>query len=89
MDSEFDPEKGAANKAKHGIDFEEAQVLWLDEDRCVIASDYAAEVRELVIGRIGDKLWAAAVTYRGEAVRIISVRRARKREEALYGSEDD
>jgi len=29
---EFDPEKSAANLAKHGIDFEAAQALWLDDD---------------------------------------------------------
>jgi uncharacterized DUF497 family protein len=29
----FDPAKSAANKAKHGIDFIEAQALWLDMDR--------------------------------------------------------
>jgi hypothetical protein len=30
---EFDPLKSAANKAKHGIDFIEAQALWSDPDR--------------------------------------------------------
>ena len=30
MDIEFDPEKSQTNKAKHGIDFETAQSLWLD-----------------------------------------------------------
>ena len=30
MNFEFDPEKSAGNKAKHGIDFEEAQALWKD-----------------------------------------------------------
>jgi uncharacterized DUF497 family protein len=31
VEFEFDPEKSSANKAKHGIDFVEAQTLWLDE----------------------------------------------------------
>ena len=31
MDFEFDPAKSAANKAKHGVDFVEAQRLWRDE----------------------------------------------------------
>lgn len=31
MEFEFDERKSAANKAKHGIDFVEAQALWLDE----------------------------------------------------------
>jgi len=33
---EFDPEKSAANLAKHGIDFEAAQALWLDERKSVV-----------------------------------------------------
>ena len=44
------------------------------------------EPRFVIIGRIGAKLWAAVVTYRGEKIRIISVRRARKSEMALYES---
>jgi len=33
MRFEFDASKSAANKAKHGIDFVEAQLLWLEPDR--------------------------------------------------------
>jgi hypothetical protein len=29
-DFEYDPDKSLINKAKHGIDFEEARALWLD-----------------------------------------------------------
>jgi uncharacterized DUF497 family protein len=32
MEFEFDPEKSAANRQEHGIDFEDAQVLWSDPD---------------------------------------------------------
>ena len=31
MKFEYDPEKSRLNKAKHGIDFEEAQALWRDD----------------------------------------------------------
>jgi uncharacterized protein len=31
VEFEFDPAKSSANKAKHGINFVEAQTLWLDE----------------------------------------------------------
>lgn len=89
MDFEFDPDKSAANLAKHGIDFEAARALWLDDRKITLASEYVGEERKVVIGAIGDRLWAAAITLRGEAVRIISVRRARRKEEALYGSQDD
>jgi len=89
-DFEFDPAKSAANKAKHGIDFDEGQALWRDERRMEVPSRASIdEPRWLVIGRIGGKCWSAIVTYRGERVRIISIRRARETEEAAYDGEDD
>ena len=42
------------------------------------------EPRFAVIGRIGHKIWTAFITYRGENVRLISVRRARESEERSY-----
>ncbi|MGL4314167.1 MAG: BrnT family toxin [Sphingomonas sp.] len=82
---DFDPAKSAANKAKHGIDFEEAQALWLDANRLELPSrDGGTEERWLVIGRIDAKLWTAVVTYRQSATRLISCRRARRDEERLY-----
>jgi uncharacterized protein len=86
---EFDPEKSAANLAKHGIDFEAAQALWLDDRRVTAPSDFPGEERWIVIGAIGERLWTAAITLRGDVFRIISVRRARRKEEVLYGSQDD
>ena len=83
---EFDPDKSAANAIKHGIDFVEAQALWGDDERIVVGSAqrHVGEDRQLVIGRIGDRLWTAIVTDRGTATRIISVRRARDYEELAY-----
>jgi uncharacterized DUF497 family protein len=46
------------------------------------------EPRFLLIGRIGEKHWSAVITYRGKAIRIISVRRSRAEEVALYESEE-
>jgi len=81
---EFDPEKSAANKAKHGIDFVEAQEIWTDTDRMEIPARSLDEPRHQVIGRIRDKTWSAFITYRNEKIRIISVLRARADEEARY-----
>jgi uncharacterized DUF497 family protein len=81
---EFDPEKSVANKAKHGIDFVEAQEIWSDPDRLEIPARSLDESRSQVIGRIGDKTWSAFITYRNDKTRIISVRRARADEEARY-----
>ncbi len=86
MRFDYDPAKSTANKAKHGIDFEEAQSLWDDEDRIVLPSIYPAEARHAVIGMVAGKLWAAIVTIRGASTRIISVRRARNVEAETYFS---
>lgn len=87
MRFEFDPVKSAANKAKHGLDFVEAQELWSDIDRLELPARTVDEPRYLVVGRIKQTVWAAAVTYRHEeTIRIISVRRARDNERALYFS---
>ncbi|TDT36536.1 hypothetical protein DES49_3100 [Halospina denitrificans] len=81
---EFDDDKSRANLAKHGIDFEAAQKLWQDPDLLEIQAKAGGEPRFLIIGRIGAKHWSAFVTYRDERIRLISVRRARKREVELY-----
>ena len=49
---EFDSVKSAANKAKHGIDFIEAQALWSDPDRIELPARPTNEPRFLVTGRI-------------------------------------
>ena len=84
MEFEFDPEKSAQNKKKHGIDFYEAQVLWEDADLIEIPARTTDEPRFMVIGKIGATQWSGVITYRGDAVRIISVRRSRKEEIAIY-----
>ena len=88
MRFEFDREKSAANSAKHGIDFGEAQAIWSDADRLEIPARSLDEPRYQVIGRIGEKTWSAFITYRHEKIRIISVRRARPEEEARYLADD-
>ena len=84
MAFEFDPRKSAANLEKHGIDFVEAQRLWEDPDLLEIPARTEDEPRWLIIGRIDAKLWSAVVTSRSDAIRIISVRRSRDDEVALY-----
>ena len=86
MAFEFDPRKSAANLEKHGIDFVEAQRLWEDPALLEIPARTEDEPRWLIIGRIDGKLWSAVVTSRSDAIRIISVRRSRDDEVALYES---
>jgi hypothetical protein len=84
MRFEFDREKSAANKARHGIDFSEAEAIWTDPDRLQIQARSLDEPRYQVIGRIGEKTRSAFITYRNEKIRITPVRRARAEEEARY-----
>ncbi|MGR6034922.1 MAG: BrnT family toxin [Candidatus Nitrosoglobus sp.] len=86
MAFEYDPNKSAANKAKHGIDFNEAQTLWSDPERIEIPAKDLDEPRYLVIGKINNKHWSVVITYRGNDIRLISVRRSRKEEVEWYES---
>ncbi len=86
MGFEYDHEKSEANKAKHGIDFEEGQTLWGNPDLVEIPAKVTDEPRSVVIGIIGDKHWSAVITYRSDNIRLISVRRSRKEEVAIYES---
>ena len=83
---EYDSRKSAANKKKHGIDFEEAQILWDDPDLLEIPLKTEDEPRNMVIGTIKGIHWSGIITYRDENIRIISVRRARQEEVAIYES---
>jgi uncharacterized DUF497 family protein len=83
---EFDERKSQANKKKHGIDFTEAQELWSDPDLIEIPAKTVDEPRFLAIGRIRGKHWSAVITHRGVRIRLISVRRSRTEEVALYES---
>jgi uncharacterized DUF497 family protein len=84
VEFEFDPDKSESNKEKHGIDFVEAQALWDDPDLIEIPARTTDEPRFVVVGRIGRRYWSGIVTYREGRVRIISVRRARDEEIAIY-----
>ena len=86
MEFEFDEQKSRANKAKHGIDFVESQQLWQDASALEIPARTEDEPRCMVIGKIGGQHWSAIITQRGEKIRLISVRRSRKEEQALYES---
>ena len=84
MEFEFDPAKSDSNLEKHGIDFSAVQALWDDVMRVEVPARTTDEPRWLVIGQIAGKHWSVVVTYREHRVRIISARRSRKEETALY-----
>ncbi len=84
MPFEYDPHKSQINHEKHGIDFDQAQAIWDDENYLEIPAMSLDEPRWLVIGRIGEKYWSAIIAYRSDNIRIISVRRSRDEEIELY-----
>jgi len=86
MEFEFDAKKSSSNKMKHGIGFRQAQKLWDDPDLIEVPVRTSDEPRFLVVGRIADRYWSGIITYRGDKIRIISVRRARKEEVNIYES---
>jgi uncharacterized DUF497 family protein len=84
MKFEFDEAKSQSNQEKHGIDFLKAQQLWADPDRIEIPARTEDEPRFLVIGTIEQKCWSVVITYRNSRVRLISARRSRIEEVAIY-----
>ena len=80
------PNYSQANKDKHGIDFIEAQALWLDSQKVKIPAQTKNEPRFVVIGKMAGKHWSAVITYREADIRIISVRRSRPEEVKIYES---
>ena len=81
---EWDPVKSQSDQRKHGIDFETAKTLWLDETRVEIYAPHPVEDRMVLIAKHLDKIWTAIYTLRRDVIRIISVRRARQKEVDLY-----
>ena len=84
MSFEYDPAKSISNCGKHGIDFEEAQKLWLDTNLVILPSRFPQESRYLAVGRIDERMYTAIFTEREDKVRLISMRRARIEEIKIY-----
>jgi uncharacterized DUF497 family protein len=81
---EFDPAKSASNKAKHGLDFTEAQALWKDGRVRVPAKTVEGEARYALIGKIKGRHHTVIVTYRGMSIRIVSARPSSKNEIQIH-----
>ena len=82
---EFDPAKNEANIAKHGINMASAEHFEFDTAlvRVDTRNPYG-EIRHVAIGYIAERLHVLVFTKRGPTVRVISLRKANKREEREY-----
>lgn len=85
MRIEFDPAKDAANKAKHGVSLAlaneldwEAALVWVDD-----RFEYD-ELRMIALAPKTEILYYVAFLERGEVRRVISLRRANRREVKYY-----
>ena len=85
MRIEFDPDKDSGNQSKHGVSLAlaaeldwEAALVWVDD-----RFDYA-ELRMIALAPKTEILYYVAFVARGEARRIISLRRANRREVKHY-----
>lgn len=82
---DFDLQKSANNEQKHGINFVDAQQLWIVPN-VTLEAKYIDERRYILIGELSSGCWTAIFTKRSQKIRIISVRRSRKDEkEFFYG----
>lgn len=85
MQTEFDPIKDAANVEKHGVSLALASLIDWSETLCMVDDrfDYG-EVREIGFTVIEQRLYVVVFVRRAEVMRIISLRKANKREIKIY-----
>lgn len=81
---EWDPDKQRENFDKHGVDF--ADIPNFDwEGSTILRSDRQGETRFIAYGYVDARLHAVVFVIRGSVWRIISFRRANRREVNRYG----
>ena len=87
MRIEFDPAKNRRNIELRGLSFElvaefewESAIVGIDDRR-----NYG-ETRYWVLGEVGGRLFKAVVTLRADRMRVISLRRASRKERRAYAA---
>jgi uncharacterized DUF497 family protein len=80
---DWDPAKSASNEAKHGLSLVSAAALWAGPV-VTLPSKHPGELRHLAIGLIEGHHWTVVYAPRGDSFRLISARRSRANEKALF-----
>ncbi len=84
-DFQWDRRKAAANLEKHGVDFADAVGVFFDDWALTIDDESSAEERFITVDAdILNRILVVAYTWRGDAIRIISARKASARERKQY-----
>ena len=85
MTLEWDDAKNQVNRRKHGVDFADAPLVFAGQTLTFEDLRHSSdEPRYLTVGTLADRMVIIAHTLRGEATRIISMRKANARERARY-----
>ncbi|MBI4913956.1 MAG: BrnT family toxin [Acidobacteria bacterium] len=89
---EWDPPKAAANVRKHGVSFEEAQSVFFDDFALqFFDEDHSGDEERFLLLGMSDAARLLLVCHcerrGGDLIRILSARRATRRESAFYGGE--
>jgi uncharacterized DUF497 family protein len=85
VDFEWDPDKAASNLRKHGVRFAEAVTAFEDDATLTMPDDEPHEERFIAIGMgsLG-RVLVVVYTARDDRIRIISARKATRREQSQY-----
>lgn len=88
MQFEWDSDKAATNAEKHGISFELAMLAFLDDERLIARDDRIdyGEERLITMGHIENRLHVVVYTETEDTIRVISARKANKREQERYAN---
>ncbi|MBO6558233.1 MAG: BrnT family toxin [Pseudomonadales bacterium] len=86
---EWDERKNKLNQKNHGIDFEDAQTVFFDEEALLIEDpDHSKDEDRFLMLGISSTLRLMVVCHcyreKGDVIRIISARKAIKRERTQY-----
>jgi uncharacterized protein len=82
----FDPAKDAVNRAKHGVSLALAEVLFAGRHLSVSDDRFEyGEIREVAFGLINGRLFVCVYVDREAERRVISLRKANRREVKRYG----
>ncbi|MDX3908884.1 MAG: BrnT family toxin [Sphingobium sp.] len=86
MDIEYDTNKDAANREKHGVSLSFGAEVFGDVDHVIVSSSRPidGEDRFKVIGEVSGRLWTAVYVQREAATRFISVRKSNDGEQRYY-----
>jgi uncharacterized DUF497 family protein len=85
---EWDPRKAASNLRKHGVDFADAVMVLEDDLALTILDDESGEERYVTLGSDAlGRVLVVVYTWRTDRVRLISARRATRRERWRYAGE--